>query len=73
MDANKGRSIDNIAIERFWRTLKFGDIYLKSYNTIKEARGSINEYINDYNSKRIHPSIGYKTPGEVYNRLVEKL
>jgi len=66
MDA-KGRSIDNIVIERFWRTLKCEDVYLKSYNTIKEAKDGINEYINDYNSKRLHSSIGYKTPDEVYN------
>jgi len=70
MDA-KGRSIDNIAIERFWRTLKYEDIYPKSYNTIKEARDGINEYINIYNSKRIHSSIGYKTPDEVYNDWIE--
>lgn len=66
MDA-KGRSIDNIAIERFFRTLKYEDIYPKSYNTIKEAKDGIAEYINIYNSKRIHSSIGYKTPDEIYN------
>ncbi len=70
MDA-KGRSIDNIAIERFFRTLKYEDIYPKSYNTIKEARDGIAEYINIYNSKRIHSSIGYKTPDEVYNDWIE--
>ena len=66
MDA-KGRSIDNIAIERFFRTLKYENIYPKGYNTIKEARDGIGEYINIYNSKRIHSSIGYKTPDEIYN------
>jgi len=66
MDA-KGRSIDNIVIERFWRSLKYEDIYPKSYNTIKEARDGIAEYINIYNSKRLHSSIGYKTPDEVYD------
>jgi len=65
MDA-KGRSIDNIAIERFWRTLKYEDVYPKSYNTIKEARNGIGEYINTYNKERLHSSIGYKTPDEVY-------
>ena len=52
MDANKARSINNIAVERFWRTLKYEDIYPKSYNTIKEAKDGINEYINDYNLKK---------------------
>ncbi len=82
MDA-KGRSIDNIAIfqtslrdfallhERFFRTLKYEDIYPKSYNTIKEARDGIAEYINIYNSKRLHSSIGYKTPDEIYNSWIE--
>ena len=70
MDA-KGRSIDNIVIERFWRTLKYEDIYPKSYKTIKEARNGINEYINIYNTKRIHSAINYKTPDEVYNTWIK--
>jgi len=41
----KGRSIDNIVIERFWRTLKYEDVYPKSYKTIKEAKNGISEYI----------------------------
>ena len=69
MDA-KGRSIDNIAIERFWRTIKYEDIYLKSYNTIKEARIGIGEYIQTYNSKRLHSAINYKTPNEVYYKSI---
>jgi len=63
--------LDNIAIKRFWRTLKYEDIYPKSYNTIKEARDCINKYINNYNSKRLHSSIGYKTPDEVYNNWLK--
>jgi len=66
MDA-KGRSIDNIVIERFWRSLKYEDVYPKSYNTIKEARDGIGEYINIYNSKRFHSTLDYKTPNEVYD------
>lgn len=65
MDA-KGRSIDNIVIERFWRTLKYEDIYLKNYNTIKEARAGINEYMEIYNSQRLHSALGYATPDEMY-------
>ena len=63
----KGRSIDNIVIERFWRTLKYEDVYPKNYKTIKEARNGISEYINIYNTKRIHSAIDYKTSDEVYN------
>ncbi|MCF6173338.1 MAG: IS3 family transposase [Campylobacteraceae bacterium] len=69
MDA-KGRSIDNIVIERFWRSIKYENIYPSSYQTIKEARAGIREYIEIYNTKRLHSSIGYLTPNEVYYRYV---
>jgi putative transposase len=65
MDA-KGRSIDNIVIERFWRTIKYEDVYPASYQDIKEARKGIGEYINLYNSERLHSAIGYLTPDEAY-------
>ncbi|MCF6205826.1 MAG: IS3 family transposase [Sulfurovum sp.] len=65
MDA-KGRSIDNIVVERFWRSIKYEDIYPSSYQTIKEARRGIGEYIDTYNTRRLHSAIGYKTPNEVY-------
>jgi putative transposase len=65
MDA-KGRSIDNIIVERFFRSLKYEEVYLKSYINLKEASNEIGKYINTYNSKRFHSSIGYKTPDEVY-------
>ena len=63
MDA-KGRSIDNIVIERFWRTLKYEDVYPKSYATLKEAREGIGEYIQTYNKHRLNSAIGYQTPDE---------
>ncbi len=65
MDA-KGRSIDNIVVERFFRSLKYEEVYLKSYKNLKEAKDEIGKYIINYNSKRLHSSIGYKTPDEVY-------
>ena len=65
MDA-KGRSIDNIVIERFWRSLKYENVYPSSYDNIKEARKGIEEYINIYNSERLHSSINYLTPDEAY-------
>lgn len=70
MDA-KGRSIDNIVIERFWRTLKYENIYPSSYSTIKEARSGIEEYMNIYNSERLHSSLDYLTPNEVYFKGVK--
>jgi len=72
MDA-KGRSIDNIVIERFWRTLKYEDVYLQQYNTIKEAHIGIGKFIKYYNSERLHSSISYHTPNEVYYQAVNNL
>ncbi|BCD90698.1 hypothetical protein fh0823_08370 [Francisella halioticida] len=70
MDA-KGRSIDNIAIERFWRTLKYENVYPASYITMKEAKVGIKEYIDIYNNERLHSSIGYMTPDEVYSSILD--
>ena len=62
----KGRCIDNIHIERFWRALKYEEVYLKSYENMTEARKNIKKYIEFYNQKRPHQGLGYKTPDEVY-------
>ncbi|BCD92526.1 hypothetical protein fh0823_26650 [Francisella halioticida] len=67
----KGRSIDNIAIERFWRTLKYENVYPASYITMKEAKVGIKEYIDIYNNERLHSSIGYMTPDEVYSGILD--
>ena len=69
MDA-KGQSIDNIAIERFWRTLKYEDVYPKSYTTLKEAKEGIGQYIQTYNTQRLHSALDYKTPDEAYFGIV---
>jgi len=65
MDA-KNRALDNIYIERFWRTLKYEDIYLKDYNDLKELREGISRYVHFYNSERFHQSLGYVTPDSIY-------
>jgi putative transposase len=62
----KSRSIENIVIERFWRKIKYEDVYPASYQDIKEARKEIGESINLYNSERLHAAIDYFTPDEVY-------
>ena len=66
----KGRSIDNICIERFWRSIKYKEIYLNDYKSIYELRSSIDNYMNKYNSRRLHSSIGNKTPNEVYFKAI---
>jgi len=61
-----GRSIDNIAIERFFRTLKYDDIYVRDYNTISELRAGIDCFMDYYNNRRLHSALGYKRPMEVH-------
>ena len=62
----KGRSIDNIAIERFFRTLKYEEVYIKEYENVKELRSGIRDFITFYNSQRFHSSLGYRKPMNVY-------
>lgn len=63
---SKGRALDNIFIERLWRSLKYEDIYLKEYQSISELREGLKKYFDFYNNRRIHQSLNYKTPAEVY-------
>lgn len=62
----RGRCMDNIFTERFWRSLKYEDVYLKNYETVPEAREGIGQYIDFYNYQRLHQSHNYKTPAEIY-------
>jgi putative transposase len=62
----KGRWVDNVIIERFWRTLKHEHILVHSFDSIAQLRQSIRDYITVYNHRRLHQSLGYKTPAEVY-------
>jgi putative transposase len=65
MDA-KGRCFDNIFMERFWRSFKQEDLYRHRYESVAEAKASIAAYILWYNNQRLHQSLGYKTPSEMY-------
>lgn len=65
----KGRFMDNIFVERLWRSLKYEEVYLKAYDTVKDARSQIGKYMNFYNHERLHQAHGYKTAWEVYNDL----
>jgi putative transposase len=64
----RGRATDNIIIERFWRSLKYEKIYLHGYGSNLELFIGITEYVNFYNEKRKHQSLGYDTPAAVYAR-----
>jgi putative transposase len=69
----KGRAIDNIFVERLWRSLKYEEVYLKDYETVQEAKDGIKNYFNYYNNDRPHQSLDYKTPAEVYFNGLLKL
>jgi len=62
----KGRATDNIAIERFWRSAKVERIYLNEYNTIKELKEDMTDYMDFYNHRRFHETLKYKKPMSVY-------
>jgi putative transposase len=63
---SKGRALDNIIIERFWRTLKYDDIKIRDYKTINDIKEGVKKYITKYNMKRRHSSLGYVTPFQKY-------
>jgi putative transposase len=62
----KGRWIDNIFIERLWRSVKYEDVYLRAYASGSEARQSLTKYFAFYNARRVHEGLSYATPDEVY-------
>jgi putative transposase len=68
----KGRCFDNIFVERLWRTVKYEEVYIKDYRTFKEANSSLDEYFQAYNNKRLHSSLEYQTPAEVFFRETAK-
>jgi transposase InsO family protein len=71
--AAKGNPFENAQAERFFRTLKYEEVYLKDYRTFEEARANIGDFIDDvYNTKRLHSALGYRPPAEfeaAYGRL----
>lgn len=65
----KGRWVDNVLIERFWRSIKYELIYLQSIATVAEAKRKIEQFINFYNYERPHQSLNYRTPQEVFEGI----
>ena len=62
----RGRVFDNIFVERFWRTVKYEEVYLHAYETVEEAHQNLAKYFAVHNTERLHSSLGYRTPHEVY-------
>lgn len=62
----RGRALDNIFVERLWRSVKYEKVYLNDFETVKEAYQGLKDYFEFYNHKRFHQSLDYQTPAEVY-------
>jgi putative transposase len=70
----KGRWCDNVFVERFWRSIKYEEVYLHAYDSVSEARSRIGQYIQFFNSRRPHSSLQAQTPDQVYfNRPQQQL
>jgi putative transposase len=62
----KGRYMDNIFVERLWRSLKYEEVYLNAYATVAEAKTGIGAWLSFYNDERPHQSLGHRTPRQIY-------
>ena len=69
----KGRWMDNVFIERLWRSLKYEDIYLKAYASVHQAKQGIGDWMNFYNQDRRHASLSRMTPDQIYYDLPSEL
>ena len=62
----KGRCLDNVFVERLWRTVKYEDVYIRCYETVPELETGLGRFFRFYNDERRHQSLDYETPGVVY-------
>ena len=69
----RGRAMDNIMIERLWRSLKYEEVYLKDYASVQDAVDGLKRYFHFYNHERIHQALGYQTPVDVYTNQNKEL
>ena len=60
------RALDNIFVERLWRTVKYENIYMNDYQTVTQLRSGLKRYFEFYNHERLHQSLDYQTPNEVH-------
>ena len=68
----KGRALDNIFIERLWRSVKYEEIYLNEYRSMEDVKRALKRYFNFYNTERFHQSLEYSTPDEIYDLAFSK-
>ena len=62
----RGRALDNVFVERLWRSVKYEEVYLKDYASVTDARVQLGHYFTFYNHERPHQSLAYRTPATVY-------
>lgn len=62
----RGRALDNVFVERLWRTVQYEEVYLRDYSTVSEAGVGLGRYFAFYNNERLHQSLDYRTPWAVY-------
>jgi putative transposase len=62
----RGRALDNVFVERLWRSVKYEDIYPHDYQSVPEVRAGLADYFQHYNTRRPHQALDYKTPYEVH-------
>ena len=70
---SRGRWLDNVFVERLWRSVKYEDVYLKAYGSLTEARRGLTEYFEFYNQRRRHQGLDDRTPDEVYWTTLPKM
>jgi len=63
----RGRYLDNIFVERLWRSVKYEEVYIKRYETVREVKVGLKEYFHLYNHQRLHQALGYKTPSHIFH------
>jgi putative transposase len=63
----RGRALDNVFVERLWRSVKYEEVYLKSYPTVPAAIDGLGAYFHFYNEQRLHQALAYRTPAAVYH------
>lgn len=67
----RGRALDNIFVERLWRSVKYEEVYLKEYRHVPDAISGLKGYFTFYNNERLHQSLDYQTPGAVYRQGIK--
>ena len=63
----RGRALDNVFVERLWRSVKYEEVYVRDYQSVGDARQSLARYFGFYNHARLHQALGYQTPAAVYH------